>query len=220
MNYKGLVSMQSGEEMVRETCRRCGGSGSYSFNLQDGTMCYGCSGSGNQYTKLSTVKNRIDIEVREESQRVRNCGLTNKDIKTMVTWSERIASERKVLCGYTNSEIQDMLTWSKDRAEKVALAAKQALIDQQQFVGTIKVRSEFDIILYKVITCDGLYGISLMHIMYDLQGNKIMWFNSGAMSGMEIGQQYKIAGTPKAHQEREFRGIWEKSTTLNRVKVI
>lgn len=34
-----------------KTCSRCGGSGHYSFNLMHGTMCYGCNGSGVQFTK-------------------------------------------------------------------------------------------------------------------------------------------------------------------------
>ena len=34
-----------------ETCGRCGGTGEYSFNLMDGTRCYGCQGKGVRYTK-------------------------------------------------------------------------------------------------------------------------------------------------------------------------
>lgn len=34
-----------------KTCSRCGGSGKFSFNLMHGTMCYGCNGSGVQFTK-------------------------------------------------------------------------------------------------------------------------------------------------------------------------
>ena len=33
------------------TCSRCNGTGRYSFNLMHGTKCYGCNGSGKQYTK-------------------------------------------------------------------------------------------------------------------------------------------------------------------------
>lgn len=33
------------------TCTRCGGSGKYSFNMMDGTRCYGCNGSGYMLTK-------------------------------------------------------------------------------------------------------------------------------------------------------------------------
>jgi len=31
-----------------KVCSRCGGSGSHSFNLRDGTTCFGCGGSGKQ----------------------------------------------------------------------------------------------------------------------------------------------------------------------------
>jgi hypothetical protein len=34
-----------------KTCGRCGGSGHYSFNQIDGTMCYGCRGTGTVRTK-------------------------------------------------------------------------------------------------------------------------------------------------------------------------
>lgn len=34
-----------------ETCGRCGGSGNYSFNLMNGTRCFGCRGSGLKLTK-------------------------------------------------------------------------------------------------------------------------------------------------------------------------
>lgn len=31
-------------------CKRCGGSGHYSFNFRDGTRCYGCGGTGKRHT--------------------------------------------------------------------------------------------------------------------------------------------------------------------------
>lgn len=34
-----------------DTCRRCGGSGHFSFNLIHGSVCYGCSGTSYQLTK-------------------------------------------------------------------------------------------------------------------------------------------------------------------------
>ncbi len=33
------------------TCGRCGGTGSYSFNMMHGSRCYGCNGSGFKLTK-------------------------------------------------------------------------------------------------------------------------------------------------------------------------
>lgn len=40
---------------TKQTCTRCGGSGNYSFNMMDGTRCYGCSGSGFQMIDLAAV---------------------------------------------------------------------------------------------------------------------------------------------------------------------
>lgn len=31
---------------IQIKCTRCGGTGSFSFNLRDGTKCYGCEGRG------------------------------------------------------------------------------------------------------------------------------------------------------------------------------
>lgn len=44
--------------MTTETCSRCGGSGSYSFNLRHGSMCYGCNGSGTVVVTPAQLKAR------------------------------------------------------------------------------------------------------------------------------------------------------------------
>lgn len=56
---------------VYEYCPRCGGSGQYSFNMIDGTVCYGCFGKG--HGKETTVedavrrgKNRIRARAKRE----------------------------------------------------------------------------------------------------------------------------------------------------------
>lgn len=41
----------------REVCKRCDGSGSYSFNLKDGRKCYGCNGKGDKLTKRGKAAN-------------------------------------------------------------------------------------------------------------------------------------------------------------------
>ncbi len=41
--------------LERTTCSRCGGSGEYSFNMKDGSRCYGCNGKGTKLTKRGAV---------------------------------------------------------------------------------------------------------------------------------------------------------------------
>lgn len=41
------------------TCGRCGGTGHYSFNLIDGTRCYGCNGKGWKLTKRGAAAKAV-----------------------------------------------------------------------------------------------------------------------------------------------------------------
>jgi hypothetical protein len=46
-------------------CSRCGGSGHYSFNLRDGTVCYGCGGVGRvPATPKGQKKNKPTAELK------------------------------------------------------------------------------------------------------------------------------------------------------------
>lgn len=42
-----------------KVCSRCGGSGHFSFNHKDGTMCYGCSGTGSMLTKRGMAASKF-----------------------------------------------------------------------------------------------------------------------------------------------------------------
>jgi hypothetical protein len=44
-------------------CTRCHGSGSYSFNLRHGSICYGCGGRGEQLTKRGAEAQRFFREL-------------------------------------------------------------------------------------------------------------------------------------------------------------
>jgi hypothetical protein len=47
-----------------QTCGRCNGSGHYSFNMMDGTRCYGCGGSGVVYTKRGrAARSQFDLSI-------------------------------------------------------------------------------------------------------------------------------------------------------------
>lgn len=57
---------------TKMTCTRCGGSGSYSFNLRDGTICYGCRGAG------YVMKNVADLEKKAKSAAAREAASNAK----------------------------------------------------------------------------------------------------------------------------------------------
>ncbi|KZE65128.1 hypothetical protein AV545_04180 [Paenibacillus jamilae] len=47
-------------------CKRCGGSGRYSYNLKDGSTCYGCGGAG------VIIKNESHLLKIVESQQIQD----------------------------------------------------------------------------------------------------------------------------------------------------
>jgi hypothetical protein len=60
---------------LRRFCKRCGGSGRYSFNRMDGTVCYGCNGDG--IGEATTVER----EVRLAEQRTKRQEATSRKAK-------------------------------------------------------------------------------------------------------------------------------------------
>lgn len=44
------------------TCSRCGGSGHFSYNQVDGTLCYGCSGRKSAMVKLTKANKKLITE--------------------------------------------------------------------------------------------------------------------------------------------------------------
>lgn len=56
---------------VKGACPRCGGSGHYSYNSMDGTMCYGCRGSGILVTSVRwySDKERASMDKAAEKRR-------------------------------------------------------------------------------------------------------------------------------------------------------
>lgn len=60
------------------TCSRCGGGGSYSFNLMHGSRCYGCGGSGITYTKRGKAARKLFHDLmRVEASKVQPGWLVN-----------------------------------------------------------------------------------------------------------------------------------------------
>lgn len=66
----------------------------------------------------------------------------------------------------------------------------------------------------KIILSEGMYGITRIHVMRDAEGNRLVWFASGAP--LDEGAEVQIKATVKAHGERNG----EKQTILTRCKAV
>lgn len=64
---------------IKATCTRCGGTGSYSFNLIDGTKCYGCMGHGFKLVDAAkearAAKARADRAAKQAEQAAQRAAL-------------------------------------------------------------------------------------------------------------------------------------------------
>jgi len=81
-------------------------------------------------------------------------------------------------------------------------------------VGTVGDRSLFNLHVENVITCDGQYGTSYLHILGDKDMNCFKWFSSGTT--LETGKDYLLKGTIKKHDE--YRGV--KQNLLSRCEEV
>ena len=80
-NSEAKVKELISTRMVRalklgKTCDRCGGSGHYSFNQKDGTVCYGCGGEG---MKPRALTQKLYFEAQDQV----SAGLLDSYIETL-----------------------------------------------------------------------------------------------------------------------------------------
>lgn len=75
---------------IYEICKRCGGSGHYSFNLMDGTVCYGCN--GNRVTGETTEADAIRKAENRAKARDRRAAKAEAEAakarEVIATWRE------------------------------------------------------------------------------------------------------------------------------------
>lgn len=92
---------------------------------------------------------------------------------------------------------------------------KRAARPVSEFVGEVGKRSEFEVVLDSVRWFDSDWGESGLVRFYDRAGNLLIWWTGGAraLSEMNDGGTYRIAGTVKKHED--YRGT--KQTALTRV---
>ncbi len=81
-------------------------------------------------------------------------------------------------------------------------------------VGTVGERTRFKLHVEQVITCDGAFGVSMLHIMSDDAGNVFKWFSSSTT--LECNSDVLLKGTVKKHDE--YKGV--KQNLLSRCEEV
>lgn len=85
------------------------------------------------------------------------------------------------------------------------------------WVGTVKARTEFDVVVTKRLGFETAFGYMTMILMKDQAGNILVWkTGTGFNESVSVGDELKIKGTIKKHDE--YQGI--KQTILTRCSII
>jgi hypothetical protein len=109
--------------------------------------------------------------------------------------------------GYAASIVSAYQRTLVDAANKMKSAQQR---ESSNYVGTIKTRQEFTVMVEKVLQFDSAYGTIHMHIMSDTNGNRLTWKSSSSV--LDTGKLMVIKATVKAHNE--YKGT--KQTELTR----
>lgn len=103
---------------------------------------------------------------------------------------------------------------------KLKAAQKKKDGPVSEWVGAIKKRAEYTVTVEKLVPCYSEWGESALHIMTVDGANKMLWFASESAQWLEEGKTYKVKATVKAHEEKDFNGVTEKQTKVNRVAIL
>jgi hypothetical protein len=98
--------------------------------------------------------------------------------------------------------------------EKAEQEAGEAV--DSKWVGEIKKRETFQVIVKSTRNIETDFGVSCIHRMQDAFGNLLVWFASGSASWIEKGAAVTIKATVKEHQIYNDK----KQTIVNRVAVV
>lgn len=109
--------------------------------------------------------------------------------------------------GYAASIVSAYQRTLVDAANKAKAMEQRAI---SQYVGSVKVRQTFTVMVEKVLQFDSAYGTIHMHIMSDPNGNRLTWKSSSSV--LDTGKLMVIKATVKAHNE--YKGT--KQTELTR----
>ena len=96
---------------------------------------------------------------------------------------------------------------------RLAKEAAKALVNSQH-IGTIGKRETFTLKVNRLIWSEGFYGVTIIHLMEDKDGNVFKWFSSGPE--LDEGEFLTVKATVKDHGE--YQGT--KETVLTRVKAV
>lgn len=92
--------VRAAKMQLTPVCGRCGGCGSYSFNMTDGSRCYGCNGTGHV-----TPKEKDLPEVLENAKEVAANGKLDAYIEELAASKRNKTARERAMKAWSESEV-------------------------------------------------------------------------------------------------------------------
>jgi hypothetical protein len=175
-----------------------------------------------------------DRDIRE-AIRLAKESVTDKnreEVKAAIQWASEISAEDSndylrnigaiARAGEVNYKVKGfaasiLIAHEKHLEWKEQKEAEEAgeVVDSK-WVGEIKKRETFQVIVKSTHNIETDFGVSCIHRMQDAFGNMLVWFASGSANWIERGAAVTIKATVKEHQTYNDK----KQTIVNRVAVV
>lgn len=244
VEYDGVeIAVELPDGRVFDYCRRCGGCGRYSFNLVDGTVCYGCNGTGlGRPTTMADAVRRANKRRAAQRKRQREVEAAEaRRVTVTAQWraqhAQFLAELERVAESSGDAFLRELagkaewnpLTDAQMGAARTAVIREAAKLAEREarderarragHVGRVgeKLTIEVEIVGTKIIETayNGRPVSKVLVTMRDDAGHTLKTFSSGDFGwSAEKGQRLTISGTVKEHST--YRELPE--TTLTRVK--
>lgn len=205
------------------SCDRCGESLMYAFNFRDAAgleFRLGCD---------CAARTLPDYDSHARAMRRSRRAAEVAEMRAGQNERERNENEAAGLGRLTHRELRE-IAQARHREERLAeakriRAEREERASRSQHVGTVGEKIEVVVTYEFRASFETQFGISWVHGMRDEAGNQIVYIGSGNFCGPESchfptkGSKLRIKGTVKELGEREYAGIVEKQTKIQRAKI-
>lgn len=221
-DHVGDPFVMRADDSLYRGCGRCGGWGQYSYNQLDGSMCYGCNGSG-----LGEATTFEDAEKLVKSRRAARA--RRQKAEFLAAWTKAIEwdaflSEASDVVRFLDGK-EERRGFLGDMSRKAAalevlsermIAAVRRVIAEDEgkaakniaagHFGTVGKRETIEVLVTMIREIEGQFGTTYLVVMTTDEGHALKTFASGAFGyTVEQNKRYTIKATVKAHEEYNGR---------------
>lgn len=214
---RGIKIFRAGDaQVVKETCGRCGGSGTYPSACYDG-LCLRCSTGGTPVGYVLRDARKVITSTKRYETSARKAEVAAALFQVELD-AQCVANEANGFGYVTNADVREI---ARERAHQAAQVAAENAFEAARFHGELGERVTLDAKVVRIRSFKTAYGFRTICVFHAVDASsaaeELVWFTSSAPD-FDEGDIVRLTGTVKAHERNEYNGKSTKQTSLLRVK--